>query len=57
MEWYTFFERCKQFLVVFNCLFFTPSIFTVEFKKSFYCVISGILRTLERRGHRVTNVI
>ena len=40
-------ERCKQFLVVFNCLFFTPAMVTVEVKKSFYYVILRMLRTLE----------
>ena len=28
-------ERCKQFLVVFNCLFFTPAMVTLEVKNPF----------------------
>ena len=40
-------ERCKQVLVVFKCLFFTPAMVTVEVKKSFYYVIPRMLRTLE----------
>ena len=41
-------KRCKQFLVVFNCLFFTPAVVTLETKKkSFYYVIHRMLRTLE----------
>ena len=40
-------ERCKKFLLVFKCLFFTPAMVTVEVKKSFYYVISRMLRTLE----------
>ena len=40
-------ERCKQFLLVFKYLFFTPAMVTVEVKKSFYYVIPRMLRTLE----------
>ena len=35
------------FVVVFNCLFFTPAMVTLEVKKSFYYVIPRIPRTLE----------
>ena len=40
-------ERCKQCLVVFNCLFFMPAMVTPDVKKSFYYVIPRMLRTLE----------
>ena len=47
MEWYKLVEWCKQFLVVFKCLLFTPAMVTLEIKKFFYYVIPKMLRTLE----------
>ena len=47
MEWYTFMERWKQVKVLFNFLFFTPPMVTLEVKKSFYYVIPRNLRILE----------
>ena len=43
----TIIEGYKHFLVVFNCLFFTPAMVTLEVKISFYYVITRIFGTLE----------